>query len=60
MAESLKVATGGTVPRGDRCEKCGRPMLYRVGEMNRILAAFCGYEHCEAFLSEIEATGGAR
>lgn len=53
MSDTLEVATGGFVPRDDRCVSCGLPMLFRVDKSERVVGSFCGNVQCVAWLLEI-------
>jgi hypothetical protein len=50
----VAVATGGEIARSDKCSTCGEPMLYRVEPRSgRVVASFCGFVQCAAWLREV-------
>lgn len=55
MSRQVWVAADGTVPRKDRCQKCGDPMFYKVDSRDRIVSSFCANLYdCPAALDEIK------
>lgn len=50
MADTVAVATSGTVNQTERCPACEQPMLYRVNASGQIAETFCGYSSCSQWL----------
>ena len=58
-SDAVQVAVGGTTDRTDKCEVCGRPMIFRGGAESSIPTAwlpdvkFCAWVYCSAWLKEV-------
>jgi hypothetical protein len=58
--DSVSVATGGTIDRPERCDRCGKPMIFRVDVAGAPYAMFCGDQQCPAWLRESAISGPAQ
>jgi hypothetical protein len=55
---SVEVATNGHIDRDDKCQACGRGMLFRVDTAGQPVSMFCGGPgsliYCDQALKEIK------